>query len=247
MAELGPVRLLLAKGAFGLVTAVLGALAVVLGLASRRAAGRVVHLWGRILLRLIGVRVTVEGFEHVEDDRRYVVMANHESALDIPTLLTALPAALGLRFLARKDLFGVPFLGWAMTSAGFVPVDRDDRSTAPAMLAKTLGEVRRGGSPLVFPEQTWTTDGRLLPFARGGFLVALKTGLPILPVGLEGPRLAMPPDEGVVRPRPVTVRIGPPVGTEGVRVSGLRDLMAETRTAIDGLRGREGHITDGES
>jgi 1-acyl-sn-glycerol-3-phosphate acyltransferase len=240
--QLGPVRLLLTKAAAALATAILGVAAVAAGLVSRRGAGRVVHLWGRLLLRLAGVRVAVEGLDGLVPDGRYVVMSNHESALDIPTLLAALPSSLELRFLAKKSLFGVPFLGWAMSSAGFVPVDRDDRSTAPAMLARTLEEVRRGGSPLIFPEQTWTTDGRLLPFARGGFLVALKTRLPILPVGLEGPRLVMPPNEGVVRPRPVTVRIGPPIDIAELRVSALRDLMAETRAEIDRLRGPTGHL-----
>jgi 1-acyl-sn-glycerol-3-phosphate acyltransferase len=101
--------------------------------------------------------------------------------------------------------------------------------------------VRRGGSPLVFPEQTWTTDGRLLRFARGGFLVAVKSRLPILPVGLEGPRVVMPPGERAVRPRPVTVRIGVPIPTAEVRVSELADLVERTRVEIDRLRGVDGH------
>ncbi|HSN54108.1 MAG TPA: lysophospholipid acyltransferase family protein [Candidatus Sulfomarinibacteraceae bacterium] len=244
MDQLGPARLLLTKAVVGLVTVTLGTLAVAVGVVSQRGAARIVHLWGRILLVLIGVRVTVEGLDRLDLGRRYVIMANHESSLDIPALLAALPAALEVRFLARKDLFGVPFLGWAMSSAGFVPVDRDDRSTAPAMFARTLDGVRRGGSPLIFPEQTFTPDGRLLPFARGGFLVALKAGLPILPVGLEGPRLVMPPGEGVVRPRPVAVRIGEPIATAELRVSAIRDLMARTRADIDRLRGAAGHFPD---
>ena len=241
---LGPVRLLLTKLAVGGVTVVLGAAAVAVGLLSRRGAGRVVHLWGRVLLGLVGVRVAVEGVECLDSGARYVVMANHESSLDIPVLLTALPTTIEIRFLAKKSLFGVPFLGWAMSSAGFIPVDREDRSTAPAMLARTLDEIRRGGSPLVFPEETWTTDGRLLPFARGGFLVALKAGLAILPVGLEGSRLVMPPGRTALRPQLVTVRIGEPIPVAGLRVSSLRDLMARTRDAVDSLRGDRGHLRD---
>jgi 1-acyl-sn-glycerol-3-phosphate acyltransferase len=241
MEQVGPARLLLTKAAAGVVTIVLGVAAVVVGLVSSRAAARVTHVWGRMLLWLVGVPVTVEGLERLDRDDRFVVMANHESSLDIPVLLTALPARLELRFLAKKSLFAVPFLGWAMSSAGFIPVDREDPSTAPATLFRTLDEIRRGGSPLVFPEQTWTTDGRLLPFARGGFLVALKSRLPILPVGLEGPRIVMPPDGDAVRPRPVTVRIGAPIATVEQRVSGLSDLIARTRAEIDRLRGTDGH------
>jgi len=242
--RLGPFRTLVIKIGVGIVTAVLGTVAVVVGLVSQRAAARVSHFWGRMCLRIAGVPVAVEGLNHLAGGESYVIMANHESSLDIVVLLTALPPSVELRFLAKKSLFRVPFLGWAMTSAGFIPVDREDRSTAAATLAETLEEVARGGSPLVFPEETWTTDGRLLPFARGGFLVALKAGLPILPVGLEGPRMVLPPGEGVVRPQPVTVRIGRPIPTDGLGVSSRVDLMARTRTEIDRLRGPSGHLRD---
>jgi 1-acyl-sn-glycerol-3-phosphate acyltransferase len=229
---------------FGLTvaTAALGSLAVVVAVVSRRASVRVAHVWGRTLLRLAGVPVSVEGLDRIDSGQRYVIMANHESGLDIPALLTALPPSLELRFLAKKSLFGVPFLGWAMRAMGFIPVDREDRSTAAATLAQTLAEVREGGSPLVFPEETWTLDGRLLPFQRGGFLVALKSGLPILPVGLEGPRLVFPPEARTIRPRPVTVRIGTPIPTAGVGVSQRRELTATVRREIDRLRGSAGHI-----
>ncbi len=230
--------------AIGTATVVLGSVAMIVGLVSPRRAVAVAHLWGRVCLLLAGVPVLVEGLEHIAEGERYVIMANHESGLDIPVLLTALPASLELRFLAKKSLFSVPFLGWAMRSAGFVAVDREDRSSAGAMLAETMREVESGSSPLVFPEETWTLDGRLLPFQRGGFLVALKTGLPILPVGLEGPRLVLPPDEGLIRPQPVTVRIGPPIPTRGLGVSHRRDLTAATRREIDRLRGSAGHLGD---
>ncbi len=242
--ELGPIRTSIVKIAFGITTAVLGSAAAVVGLFSQRAAARVTHLWGRACLRITGVALKVEGLDCLADGRRYVMMANHESSLDIVVLLTALPDSVELRFLAKKNLFSVPFLGLAMKAAGFIPVDREDRSTAAATLNQTLDEVARGGSPLVFPEETWTTDGRLLPFARGGFLIALKTGLPILPIGLEGPRLVMPPNEGVVRPQTVVVRIGEPIPTADLGVSSRRELMARTRREIDHLRGPSGHIRD---
>jgi len=246
-AQLGPIRTLVVKIAVGLVTAVLGSTAGAVGLVSQQSAARIAHLWGRICLSIISVRVSAEGLNHIEADQRYVIMVNHESSLDIVVLLTALPGSVELRFLAKKSLFEIPFLGWAMKSAGFIPVDREDRSTAAATLNRTLGEVNRGGSPLVFPEETWTTDGRLLPFARGGFLVALKSGLPILPVGLEGPRMILPPNEGVVRPQPVIVRIGKPIPTAGLGVSSRRELMERTRREIGRLRGPSGHIRDDES
>lgn len=244
MAQLGPIRTLVVKIAVGLVTAVLGSTAAVVGVFSQRGAARIAHVWGMVCLRIVGVTVEVEGLGHIAGDASYVIMANHESSLDIVVLLTSVPAWVELRFLAKKSLFATPFLGWAMRAAGFIPVDREDRSTAASTLRRTIDEVNRGGSPLVFPEETWTTDGRLLPFARGGFLVALKTGLPILPIGLEGPRLVLPPNEGVVRPRPITVRIGEAIDTAELGVSQLTDLVAGTRAEIDRLRGPAGHIRE---
>jgi 1-acyl-sn-glycerol-3-phosphate acyltransferase len=243
-AQLSPLRTLVVKIAVGLATAVLGCAAVVAGLVSQRAAARVAHLWGRLCLRIAGVPVVVEGLDNLVEGERYIIMVNHESSLDIVVLLMALPPTVELRFLAKKSLFAIPFLGWAMKSAGFIPVDRDDRSTAAATLSQTLDEVGRGGSPLVFPEETWSKDGRLLSFARGGFLVALKSGLPILPVGLEGPRQVLPPNEGVLRPQPVTVRVGEPIHTAGLGVSRRAELMARTRREIDRLRGPSGHVSD---
>jgi 1-acyl-sn-glycerol-3-phosphate acyltransferase len=242
MPELGPVRVVLIRLGVAAATAVLGSVAVVVGLGSRRASVRVAHLWGRCCLRLAGVSVTVEGRERIAAGGRYVIMANHESGLDIPALLAALPPSIELRFLAKRSLFRVPFLGWSMRVMGFIPVDREDRSTAAATVTRTLAEVRAGGSPLLFPEQTWSVDGRLLPFQRGGFLVALKSGLPILPVGLEGPRLVLPPGGRALSPRPVTVRIGEPIPTAGLGVSRRRALSAEVRRAIDRLRGPLGHV-----
>lgn len=244
MSELGRVRVALIRLGVAAATAVLGSVAVVVGLGSRRASVRVAHLWGRCCLWLAGVPVAVEGRERIAAGGRYVIMANHESGLDIPALLSALPPSIELRFLAKRSLFRVPFLGWSMRAMGFIPVDREDRSTAAVTLAQTLAQVRQGGSPLVFPEETFTADGCLRPFSRGGFLVALKSGLPILPVGLEGPRLVLPPDGRSISPRPVTVRIGEPIPTAGLGVSRRRALTAEVRRTIDRLRGPLGHIAD---
>ncbi|MCU0232921.1 MAG: 1-acyl-sn-glycerol-3-phosphate acyltransferase [Thermoanaerobaculales bacterium] len=244
MPDLGDLRFAVIRFGVVVATAILGSLAVVVGLGSRRASVRVAHLWGRCCLRLAGVPVTVEGRERIAAGGRYVIMANHESGLDIPALLAALPPSIELRFLAKRSLFRVPFLGWSMRVMGFIPVDREDRSTAAETLAQTLAQVRQGGSPLVFPEETFTADGRLRPFSRGGFLVALKSGLPVLPVGLEGPRLVLPPDGRSLSPRPITVRIGEPIPTAGLGVSRRRALTAEVRSAIDLLRGPSGHVAD---
>ncbi len=201
--------------------------------------------WARVILVIAAVRLRVEGAGNLDLSRRYVIMVNHESALDIPALMAALPARLRTRFLAKKSLFSLPFLGWAMRALGFIPVDRADRSTAPEMFRKASDRARGGSSLLVFPEETRTEDGRLLPFQRGGFLLALRSRYPILPVGLEGSRVALPSGSRLLRPLTrITVRIGRPIETEGRSTRERQALMDETRRAIDRLRGPTGHVPD---
>ncbi len=203
--------------------------------------------WGRLILLAATVRLRVEGLENLDPSRFYVIMANHESILDIPALMAALPSRIGTRFLAKESLFSVPFLGWAMKALGFVPVDRTNRSKAVGMFLEAIDHARGGNSLLLFPEETRTDDGRLLPFKRGGFLLAMRSHFPILPVGLEGPRLAMPSHDWKVRPlSTITVRIGNPIPTEGRSMKERQALMDETRCSIDRLRGPAGHIPEPE-
>ncbi len=230
-----------------LFTVVFGSAAVVVKPLS--PGGRVglylARWWARLIVLVAGVRLRVEGTENLDLSRCYVIMVNHESAVDIPALMAALPARLRARFLAKKSLFNLPFLGWAMRALGFIPVDRADRSTAPGMFRKASGQAREGSSLLLFPEETRTEDGRLLPFQRGGFLLALRSRYPILPVGIEGARIALPSGSRLIRPLTrVTVRIGEPIPTADRSTGERQALMEETRRAIDHLRGPTGHIPD---
>ncbi len=230
-----------------LLTIVFSSLAVVLTpLAPRGRPGLyLARVWARLILVVAGARFRVEGREKLDLSKSYVIMANHESLADIPAIIAAVPSRLGGRILAKESLFRIPFLGWAMRSLGFLPVDRVNRATAPELFQKAMGKASGGNSIMLYPEETRTSDGRLLPFQRGGFLIALKAGFPILPVGIEGARILLPPGGKVVQAGTVvTVRIGDPIPTEGLGVSARKDLMQRTRRAIDRLRGPRGHIAD---
>jgi 1-acyl-sn-glycerol-3-phosphate acyltransferase len=192
------------------------------------------RLWGRVILWVAGVRLRVEGAASVPGDRPVVFMSNHESWLDIPVLLVAIPGQ--VRFLAKKSLFSVPFLGWAMRAMGFIPVDRRNRREAIRSFEQAAERIRAGRSVLVFPEETRTRTGELLPFQRGGFLIALKAGLPILPVGLDGPRRCLPKFSYLLRPGRVIVRFGQAIPTEGLGVTSKGELMERTRAAVEMLR-----------
>lgn len=192
------------------------------------------RLWARIILWSAFVRLRVEGAFRVGAGP-VVFMSNHESWLDIPALLVAIPGQ--VRFLAKRSLFAIPFLGWAMRAMGFIPVDRENRRTAVKSFDEAAARIRAGRSVLVFPEETRTPDGSLLPFQRGGFLIALKAGLPIVPVGIQGARRVLAKGSYIVRPGRIVVRFGEPIPTAGLGVTSKGELMDRVRAAIIQLRG----------
>jgi len=218
-------------------TLVMGAYGTLVGFIPPRGDWtlRGARLWARLVLLGGFVRLRAKGLDNVPRSGPVVFMANHESWLDIPALLAAIPVQ--VRFLAKKNLFAIPFFGWAIGAMGFIPVDRKNRSTAVKSFDEAAERIRRGRSVLIFPEETRSRDGVLLPFQRGGFLIALKAGIPVVPVGLEGPRRCLPKFGYVLRPGTIHVRFGAPIPTASVGVTGKAELMARVREAIEALRG----------
>ncbi len=211
--------------------------AIVFGLVRPHGRGTsfVARTWSRGLLFCAWLRVESRFETPLDPNARYVYMANHQSLFDIPVLLATLPGQ--TRFLAKKSLFQIPVFGWAMSLAGFIPVDRRDRSTARDMFAEATSRLRTGMSLLVFPEETRSLDGKLHPFHRGGFLLALKSGLPIVPVGVRGTFEVQSPSSFAIHPRRIEVHYGSPMPTDGVEVSGKRTLVTLVRTRVAELSG----------
>jgi len=193
---------------------------------------RMARLWARICVWATGCPVVVEGLGAARLEGPWVVMANHQSALDIPLLMAALPADWRTVIWAKESLFRIPVLGWAMRMLGHMPIDRRNRRSAGPMLGRTLERVREGRSVLLFPEETYSPDGTLLPFQRGGFVLALKAGLPILPAAISGTRHALPPRGRIIRPTTVHLRFGAPIPTKDVPVADRPALTERTRRAI---------------
>jgi 1-acyl-sn-glycerol-3-phosphate acyltransferase len=196
--------------------------------------GRVVlwiaRRWGRGLLLFSGVRLRVRFEVPLAPRQSYVFLANHQSYFDVPALLPAIPA--DVRFAAKKSLFRIPIFGWALTVGGFIPIDREDRSSARRAFAAATARLKGGDSVLFFPEGTRSRDGRLGPFERGGFLLALKSGLPIVPVGIAGSHAVMPKGRFAVAPGVIRVRFGAPLAVEAYGLSRKEELVAEVRARI---------------
>lgn len=192
--------------------------------------------WARTVLAATGVPLRVEGAERASAVDGCLYFANHESIFDIFVLLAALPGR--LRFLAKKSLFSVPVLGWSMAAAGFVPIDREDRRRAAESLDLAARRIRAGMRVIVFPEQTRTRTGEMLPFKKGGVLLALRTGAPIVPVAIAGTFPIQQKGGFRLSPRPVGVAIGEPISVAGKTVADRNELLSESRRAIEALRER---------
>ncbi len=192
--------------------------------------------WARTLLAATGVRWRAAGAEALDPRQSYIFFANHESFYDILVLLACLPGR--IRFLAKRSLFAIPILGWSMAAAGFVSIDREDRRKAAGSLERAARKLRDGQSVILFPEQTRTTTGELLSFKKGGVLLALKTGHPIVPVGIAGTFPILKKGSFLLNPGTAAIEIGSPIPTAGKTTADRHALLAESRAAIVALRER---------
>ncbi len=190
--------------------------------------------WARSVLAVAGISVRVLQRERAERGKSVVVVANHESFCDILVLLASLP--IQVRFLAKRSVFRVPVLGWSIAAAGFVPVDRGDRARGAATVGAALERLEGGRSLVIFPEETRTRDGSLLPFKRGAAHLAIKSGLPLLPVGIAGTFRILPRGTWEIRPGPVVVSVGNAMDVAGRTLRERDAVTAEARAAIDTLR-----------
>jgi 1-acyl-sn-glycerol-3-phosphate acyltransferase len=192
---------------------------------------RISQLWTWLIVRFSGIRLTVDGLDHLDAKRQYLFIVNHQSNFDIPVLVQALPQ-FQLRWIAKKELLWIPFFGWAMWAGKHVTLDRADALDALKSLKIAQRRIAAGISVVVFPEGTRSTDGKLLPFKRGGFLLALKTRTPIVPVTINGTGKLLARGQWRVHPGAINVTISAPIMEQDFRPGGLRGLSAQVQEII---------------
>lgn len=191
------------------------------------------RIWSGMILRGLSIPLDVERAADLDPDRPYLFMSSHRSVFDIFALFLAIRHS--LRMVAKRELFFIPIFGWALWMCGFIPIDRSNRESAIRSLGEAARKVREGISVLVFPEGTRGPGEQLLPFKKGGFVLALEAGVPVVPIAILGSERIMPKGSLRVGRGRIEVRVGRPIPTAG-RGSGARDaLMGEVRRAIEKL------------
>ena len=195
--------------------------------------------WSSELLRQAGVELHVRGVDNAVPGEAYVVMSNHRSYYDIPTVFCALPGG-RLRMIAKKELFMVPLFGRAMLASGFVKIDRDKRERAIESLRESERMLAAGTRVWIAPEGTRSKTGQLGPFKSGGFHLAVDAKVRILPIALAGTENVMPADRLVVtKGAKVKVQILPPIDAPSYGRKGKKELMAVVRAALSTALGLE--------
>ena len=192
------------------------------------------HIGVGLALGLAGIRYRVHGRERVPKGRAVVFCSNHESNVDPPVLFQALHRRLHVLF--KAELKKLPILGKVMVAGGFVPVERDRREASLASIDEAAQSIQRGNSFLIFPEGTRSRTSELLPFKKGGFIMAIKAQAPIVPVAVSGGRSSMRKGSWIVRPVMVDVRIGEAVETKGFSLDERDQLIEIVRGRIEDLR-----------
>lgn len=195
--------------------------------------------WSRELLRTAGVELHVRGLENVPEGEALVVMSNHRSYYDIPTVFCAVPGN-RLRMVAKKELFRVPIFGRAMLASGFVKIDRDKRERAIESLRASERLLSQGTRVWIAPEGTRSRTGELGPFKAGGFHMAVEAGVKILPLALEGTENVMGAESlTITKGAKVKVQILPPIDAPKYGRGKRKELMADVRAAIAGALGQK--------
>jgi 1-acyl-sn-glycerol-3-phosphate acyltransferase len=188
------------------------------------------RLWSRLILISSGIRTRVEGIENVDPRTTAIYCANHQSAMDIPVLFVNLPVQ--FRFVAKRSLFKIPFLGWHLKRSGHIPVDRNRPREGRRSLDQAAERIRAGSSVVLFPEGHRSRDGKLLPFKSGSFYLAIQAGVPVVPITLNGTRAVLKPDTYHVRAGQTEMIVHPPISTSGLTLADVDALSERVRSQI---------------
>ena len=186
--------------------------------------------WSRTLNKIIGIRIKIEGWENIEPGTAYIYCANHSSLLDIPVLLGSLPG--DVRIIYKRELEKIPIFGYGLKRSNLIGIDRTDPRKAMKSLEEAIEKIHCGASVVIFPEGTRDSGKEVAPFKRGGFLIAEKAKVPIIPIAISGTYDLLPAGKLMLKPGEVTISILPPIEVKTLDSSGIKGLREVVREKI---------------
>ena len=197
---------------------------------SKSKAQQFPRIWGRLLCWIAGIRVRVEGQENLDPSQTYIFVGNHTSQTDIWTFQGYMPH--DFRWIAKKELFAIPIFGAAMRAVDFISIDRSRGRKAVQSLNDAANRIAEGTSVLIFPEGTRSPDGHLQPFKTGAIMLAIKAGVPVVPVGFNGTHQVLPKGSLVARGGDVVLRIGTPLPTSDFKAKDKQELALKVQQQV---------------
>ncbi len=200
--------------------------------------GKLLHLyaavpWARIILWVGGVRGEVIGKKNIVPNNSYIFMCNHQSFVDIFVLLANIPT--DFKFIMKKELMSIPILGPCMRRAGYMEIERDDPRESIKQLSKAIEKIKKGISVLIFPEGTRSPDGKLLPFKKGGFYIAVRSGCDVVPLYIQGTHPLGPKGSWTMKKGKYKLIIGEPVSVKDYGKKDAEKLMKRIRDIMIGM------------
>lgn len=198
---------------------------------------RIIRVWARTLIAAAGIELHTENLERLDPAKRYILVCNHYSYLDIPCILAAVSTQ-PIRFMAKISLFKIPIFGWALGRAGFIPIDRKNRRTAVKSFDLAASRIRKGNTIVIFPEEGRTKYRQMKPFQRGAFLLAIRAQKTIVPMALDSTFDVWPVGSfWKITPGKVTLRVGTPIETEKLTVRDKDRVLTQAREQVAAMLG----------
>lgn len=218
-----------------LLTSVMGFLSLLSSLfdSTGELQHKIARTWGRMLMAVFLIDLRLVGSDRLESDRPYVFASNHFSLIDTPLVFGLMP--LPFRILARSGLWKIPFIGWHLSRAGHMPVDRTNPRVAARNVAFAAEKVQSGRSILIFPEGGRRRGDRMRRFKTGAAHIANQAGVPIVPMAIAGTRGILPPGSLHLRPGVAEIRFGTPIPTDGAHRTSAAALTERVRQEIERL------------
>ena len=194
--------------------------------------GKLIKMWARWVIWSTGIQYEIDGLDNLNLDKQYIFMSNHESALDIVLGVAAIPS--NLVFLAKKELFRVPVFGWAMEAAGMIKIDRQNPEIARKSVSEAVETLMHSSfSTLIYPEGTRSNGEELLPFKKGGFILAIRTQLPVVPITILGAGNVLPTGTLAIKKSHIKMIIDNPIPTLEMDINNKDQLLQDCRNIIN--------------